>query len=49
MQSVFFAEWAVFVKLNTVRIILFIFVIIIVSLFALCAFKGNLSPHNFFS
>ena len=46
MSCMFFAEFAVFFHFNSVWIILFVFVRIIVSLFAFCACKSNSVSHN---
>ena len=45
VQSVFFAELAIFIELDTIRIVLFVFVGLVISLFALSASQSNQVTH----
>lgn len=45
MRSVFFAEFAVFIDFDTIGIVLFVFVGLVVSLFAFSACQSNQSTH----
>ena len=45
MKSVFFAEFAIFIELDTIRIVLFVFVGLIISLFAFSASQSNKITH----
>jgi len=46
MNSVLSAELAILVELKSVWVILFVFVIVIISLFAFCTFKSNFGSHK---
>ena len=46
MQSVLFAELAVFIELDTIRIVLFVLVGLVVSLFAFSASQSNQVTHS---
>lgn len=45
MRSVFFAEFAVFIDFDTIGIVLFVFVGLVISLFAFSACQSNQSTH----
>lgn len=45
MRSVFFAEFAVFIDFDTIGIVLFVFIGLVVSLFAFSACQSNQSTH----
>ena len=46
VQSVFFAELAIFIEFDTIRIVLFVFVGLVVSLFAFSASQSNQVTHS---
>ena len=49
MNSVFFAESAVLSKLDSVWVVFLVLIVVVVSLFALSAFKCDLGSHEKFS
>ena len=48
MQSVFFAEFAIFIKLNTIRIVFLVLIGLIVALFAFRTSQRNRVTHRLY-